>query len=223
MEQQVILTGPARVARCTGGAGTRTSSRAHGLKRARRSLMRKLVISEWMSLDGVFDADTMPQWFEPYESDDRANYIRECIHASDALVLGRVTYELLGAYWPKQTNDAMGIAGKLNSEHKYVVSRTLKKADWSPSTILQSAVLEKIADLKQQPGKDLLVFGSATLAESLIDADLVDEYRVLVHPVIMGTGKRFFRNGMGPTNLKLVNSHTYSKGVTLFTYVPARS
>ena len=105
--------------------------------------MRKLVVSEWMTLDGVFDADTMKEWFEPYDSEDRQNYIKENVLTSDAFLVGRVTYEMLASYWPNQKNNEMGIADRLNKAPKYVVSSTLKKAEWNNSTIINEDVGEK--------------------------------------------------------------------------------
>ena len=185
--------------------------------------MRKLVVSEWMTLDGVFDADTMKEWFEPYDSEDRQNYIKENVLTSDAFLVGRVTYEMLASYWPNQKNNEMGIADRLNSAPKYVVSSTLKKAEWNNSTIINEDVVEEVTKLKQQPGQDILMFGSATLVQSLMEADLIDEYRFLVHPTIMGGGKRFFKDGMLATKLKLVKTETLNSGVTLDCYEPTTS
>jgi dihydrofolate reductase len=180
--------------------------------------LRKLVVSEWLTLDGVFDADSMKEWFEPYESEDRQEYIKENVLTSDAFLVGRVTYEMLAGYWPNQKNNEMGVADRLNSAPKYVVSSTLKKAEWNNSTIINEDVVEEITKLKQQPGQDILVFGSANLVQSLMAADLVDEYRFLVHPIIMGSGKRFFRDEMVATKLKLVKTKTLALGVTLDCY-----
>jgi dihydrofolate reductase len=183
--------------------------------------MRKLVVSEWLSLDGVFDADTMQQWFHPYDSKDRQQRITELVLASDAFLFGRVTYEMLAGYWPKVKNndkDDLEIANRLNSSPKYVVSSTLKQAEWSKSIIINNSVVQEITKLKQQPGHNLLVFGSATLVESLMDADLIDEYRLLVHPIIMGSGKRAFKDGMTTTKLTLGETTTLSSGVISLCY-----
>jgi dihydrofolate reductase len=185
---------------------------------ATQNNLRKLIVSEWMTLDGVFDADSMKEWFEPYESQDRQEYIKENVLTSDAFLVGRVTYEMLAAYWPNHKNNEMGVADRLNSAPKYVVSSTLKKAEWNNSTIINEDVVEEITKLKQQPGQDILVFGSATLVESLMAANLIDEYRFLVHPIIMGSGKRFFRDEMVATKLKLVKTKTLAHGVTLDCY-----
>jgi dihydrofolate reductase len=191
--------------------------------------MRKLVVSERVTLDGVFDADSMAQWFDPYHSDDRAGYIQEGILASDAFLLGRATYEMLAPYWSSLKNNEFGIADRLNSAPKYVVSSRLKEAEWNNSTIIEDNVVEEVARLKQQPGQDMLIMGSATLVESLMAADgaadraadVIDEYRFLVHPVVVGRGKRFFKEGMPTTGLKLVETKTLGLGVMLLRYQPA--
>ena len=185
--------------------------------------MRKVVVSERVTLDGVFDADTMEQWYIPYHSDDRGEYIKEGILACDVYLLGRATYEMFSAYWPTLRNNEMGIVDKVNSMPKVVVSSTLEKAEWNNSTIIKDVkrVVEEITRLKQQPGQDILIEGSATLVQSLMETDLIDEYRFLVHPVIMGSGKRFFKDGNKAT-LKLVEAKTFSSGVVLLRYQPDR-
>ena len=180
--------------------------------------MRKLIASEWISLDGVFDGDTMDQWFMPFDSDERQDYIRQSILTSDAMLFGRTTWEMLKGYWSGLKNDEMGIADKLNSMPKYVVSTTLKNADWNNSTIIKGDVVEEITKLKQQAGRQILISGSATLVKSLMKTDLIDEYQFLLQPIIVGTGKRFFRDGMPTTRLKLVKSRTFSHSVTLLTF-----
>ncbi len=187
--------------------------------------MRKLIVSEWVSLDGVFDADTMKEWFHPYNSEDRQKHITEMVLASDAFLFGRVTYEMLAGYWPKVKNNDSGdleVANRLNSARKYVVSSTLKQTEWSNSTILNKSAVKKITDLKQQPGDNILVFGSATLVDSLMGADLIDEFRLLVHPIIMGSGKRAFKDGIVTTKLTLGETTTLSSGVISLCYLRAK-
>lgn len=183
--------------------------------------MRKIVVSTWMTLDGVFDANTMGEWFLPYDSVGRQKYIREGILACDAILIGRTTYEMLASFWSHQKNDDMGPASKLNSVSKFVVSSTLKKVEWNNSTIIKENIVAEIAKLKQQPGREIQIEGSATLVQSLMGADLIDEYRFLVHPIIMGSGKHFFKDGMHTTGLKLVKTKTLDKGVVLLCYQPA--
>jgi dihydrofolate reductase len=183
--------------------------------------MRRLVVSESVSLDGVFDAETMSQWATPYYSEERDGVIRKTILASDALLLGRTTYDLQAWYWPNQKGDKYGIANHKNSMPKYVVTSTPLQAQWNNLTVIQNNIVEEITRLKEQPGKDILIEGSAVLVESLAQADLIDEYRFLVHPSIMGSGKRFFREWMGLSKLKLVESKPISLGVVLLRYEPA--
>ena len=184
--------------------------------------MRKIVVSESVTVDGIFDAETMGQWVYPHASDERDECIKKIVEASDTLLYGRTTYELHAPYWSGQKNNEYGIADRLNSVPKYVVSSTPLKAQWNNSTIIEKNVVEEIAKLKRQPGQDILIMGSAILVESLAQAGLIDEYKLLVHPAIMGSGKRFFKDGMGMTQLKLVESKTLSLGVVLLCYEPAK-
>jgi len=180
--------------------------------------MRKIAAKIWMTLDGIFDADNMDQWWIPYDSIERQEYVVERYGKCDAYLLGRKTYEMLAPYWSTQKNDENGPATWLNSVRKYVVSSTLKKAEWNNSTIINENVIDAITKLKQQPGKDIIVDGSSTLVRSLMDANLIDEYRLLVQPILIGTGKRYFDNGIPLTNLKLVKSKILSLGVVALTY-----
>jgi dihydrofolate reductase len=179
---------------------------------------RKLAVSVWVTLDGVFDADTMDQWWNPYESAERAKYLVETVSEADALLVGRITYEMLAAYWPNQKDDKNGPASRLNSMPKFVVSQTLEKAVWNNSTIINESAIKAIKKLKKQPGGNILITGSATLVQSLMETDLIDEYRFLVQPILMGSGRRFFKDGMPNTKLRLVESKTLSLGVLTLTY-----
>jgi dihydrofolate reductase len=158
----------------------------------------------------------------PYVSDDVAEEIRTAIHAAEASLLGRATYELFAAYWPFQTNNEFGIADKLNSEPKYVISSTLEKVEWNNSTLIRGNVAEEIRKMKQQPGGDIRVVGSATLVQSLMQAGLVDEYWLLVHPIVRGRGKRLFKDGMDTMSLKLVETKRFNSGVVLLRYQPVK-
>jgi len=180
--------------------------------------MRKLVVSAWISIDGVFDADTMPQWFSPFDSLSKNEYIRDSIVKADALLIGRTTYEMLASYWPLQLNDDNGPAGKINSMEKFVVSTTLEKPAWNNSTIIDKNIIEEIRELKNQNGNEIQIPGSATLVQSLMKANLIDEYRFLVHPIIMGSGKRFFKDEMKTSGMKLILTQTFDKGVVLLCY-----
>ena len=184
--------------------------------------MRKIIVSEGVSVDGVFDAETMGQWAAPSFSEERDELVRGLVLASDALLLGRTTYDLQAWYWPNQKDDKYGIANHKNSMPKYVVTSRPLQTQWNNSMVIQKNIVEEIAKLKDQPGKDILIEGSATLVESLSQAGLIDEYRLMVHPVIAGSGKRFFKEGIGLTKLKLVDSKPISRGVVLLTYEPIK-
>ena len=184
--------------------------------------MRKIIVSEGMTVDGIFEAETMGKWAQPTYSDERDEVIRKLVLASDSLLLGRTTYDLQAWYWPSQKDDKYGIANHKNSMTKYVVTSKPLQAQWNHSLVIKENVLEEIAKLKQQPGGDILIEGSATLVESLAQASLIDEYRFLVHPAIMGSGKRFFKEGTDMTRLKLVESKTLPLGVVLLCYEPTR-
>jgi dihydrofolate reductase len=183
--------------------------------------MRKIIVSEGITVDGIFDAETMGQWAVPFFSEEREEFIRGNILTADALLLGRTTYDLQAWYWPNQKGDKYGIANHKNNMPKYVVTSMPLQARWNNSTVIQNNIVEEVAKLKQQPGQDILIEGSATLVEALAQAGLIDEYKLLVHPAIMGSGKRFFREGMDLTKLKLVESKPLSRGVVALSYEPA--
>ena len=180
--------------------------------------MRKVIVSEFVTLDGVMESNE--KWQFPYYSDDLAEFNKAQILALDAILLGRVTYEVFASSWPSRTNNEFGIADKLNSTPKFVVSSTLEKAEWNNSTLIKENVAEEIANLKRQPGGDIGITGSATLIQSLMQSDLIDEYRLLVHPVVVGSGKRLFRDG-NKAALKLIKTKMFSSGVVMLSYQPA--
>jgi len=180
--------------------------------------MRRLVVSAWVSIDGIFDADTMPQWFSPFDSIAKNEYIRDSIMKADALLAGRTTYEMLASYWSLQLNDDNGPASKINSMEKFVVSSKLEKPAWNNSTIINKNIIEEISELKKLNGNEIQIPGSATLVQSLMKANLIDEYRFLVHPIIMGSGKRFFKDEMKTSEMKLIKTQTFDKGVVLLCY-----
>jgi dihydrofolate reductase len=164
----------------------------------------------------------MGQWAAPCFSDERDAFIRGLILGSDALLLGRTTYDIQAWYWPNQKGDKYGIANHKNSMPKYVVTSRPLQVQWDHSTLIEHHMLEEITRLKQLPGKDILIEGSATLVQSLARAGLIDEYQLLVHPSMMGSGKRFFNEGMSPTQLRLVESKPLPRGVVALSYEPIR-
>lgn len=181
--------------------------------------MRKLWVKAWTTLDGVFDADTMDAWWQNTNTPERMAYILEQYAQGDSYMLGRVTYEMLWPGWSKETTGD-GPGPLLNRMHKYVISTTLTEAPWKETTIIRDHVAEAIATLKQQPGKDIIIDGSATLVQSLMETDLIDEYRFIVEPFIMGRGRQFFPDGTPPTKLKLVESKPLGSGSLALIYQP---
>lgn len=180
--------------------------------------MRKIIASVWLTIDGIFDADIMHEWFFPFDSVAKSEYIKSGILEADALLTGRTTYEMLAAYWPNQLNDDNGPANKINSMKKFVVSTKLEKAGWNNSTIISKNIVEEIRKLKQQPGNEIQIPGSATLVHSLLKENIIDEFRFLIHPIIIGEGKRFFNDEMKTSGMKLTRTQIIDKGVVLLCY-----
>jgi len=185
-------------------------------ERQRENIMRNLVVTEFISLDGIMEE---PRWTFKYWNDEIAKFKGEESTASDALLLGRVTYQGFAAAWPESKDEG---ADYFNSVRKYVVSKTLEEPlEWNNSTLIKDNIVEEITNLKQQDGKDIAVHGSATLVQTLMQHDLVDRYRLLVYPVVVGTGKRMFTEGI-PATLKLLESRSFSSGVVALGYEPER-
>ena len=178
----------------------------------------RVVVTEFMALDGVIGEPQ--EWSFPYWTDEIGKFKLDELLATDAHLLGRVTYEGFSAAWPDRTDEA-GFADRMNSLPKYVVSTTLKKAEWNNSHIISTNIAEEISKLKSQLGGDILVAGSATLVRFLVEHELVDEYRLLTYPIVMGKGKRLFTDGM-TAPLKLIESKSFSSGVILLRYEPER-
>jgi dihydrofolate reductase len=181
--------------------------------------MRKLVVTEFVSLDGVIHN---PMWTFPYWNDEIAQFKGDESNASDALLLGRVTYEGFAEAWPKRTDEESG-GVYFNSVRKYVVSTTLKEPlEWNNSVLIKGNIVEEITRLKQQDGRDITVHGSGRLIQTLMQHDLVDVYRLLVYPLVLGKGQRLFEEG-ATAKLNLVKSQSFSSGVVGLIYQPARS
>jgi dihydrofolate reductase len=185
-------------------------------------LMRKVVASEFVSLDGVVESPD--KWHFPYFNDEMGDAIGAAMAASDAMLMGRVLYEEWAAYWPNQDPDENPVAARMNGVRKYVVSTTLEEPlEWQNSTLIGDNVAEQISRLKEQPGKDISISGSPTLVRSLLQDGLLDELRLMVHPIVVGSGKRLFEDGGDQKALQLVDSKTFSTGVLYLTYQPAQS
>jgi len=180
--------------------------------------MRNLVAVELVSVDGVMESPE--EWAFPYSNDEMEQANASGMAASDALLLGRLTYEQMAAYWPNQSG-GVPMVDYINSVTKFVVSRTLKEPlEWNNSTLIRGDVAEQIVELKQQPGKDITILGSGALVRMLLQEDLLDELRLMVHPIVMGSGERLFEEGGDSKTLELVDSKTFKTGVVYLTYRP---
>jgi dihydrofolate reductase len=179
--------------------------------------MRRVIVSEFVSLDGVMEE---PSWTFQFSSEEQQKFKFDELFASDALLLGRVTYQGFAAAWPSMTDEA-GFADRMNNLPKFVVSTTLEEAEWNNSSLIKENVAEEVARLKQQPGQDILIYGGGELVHTLMQHDLIDEYRIWVHPVVLGSGKRLFRDGSDTKVLRLVETKTFSSGVVVLAYQPA--
>jgi dihydrofolate reductase len=184
--------------------------------------VRRVIASELVTLDGVIEAPET--WHLPYFNDEMGEAIGAAMADSDAMLFGRVTYEEFAAFWPSQGGEDQEFADYLNNTPKYVVSTTLEEPlQWNNSTLIKDDVAEEVAGLKQQPGKDISISGSAALVRSLLRDGLLDELRLMVHPVVVGGGKRLFEDGGDQRALELVDSKTFGTGVLYLTYQPAQS
>lgn len=189
--------------------------------------MSKVIVSEFLTLDGVMDdpgggdKTVHGGWSMPYWHPDIGQFKLDELIASGALLLGRVTYQGFAAAWPGRTDEA-GFADRMNSLPKHVVSTTLETVEWNNSHLIAANVAETIATLKAETGQDILINGSGQLVHSLIPHGLIDEYRLLVYPIIVGSGKHLFPEG-GAANLKLVETRSFPTGVVLLRYQPAEA
>jgi dihydrofolate reductase len=194
--------------------------------------MRKVIVSEFITLDGVIQSPGYPDedpsggfdaggWQQRYFDDVLGQAVIDGLAASGGLLLGRLTYEIFAGFWPTAPADDP-VAPIVNSLPKYVASTTLNEPlPWENAQVLQGDVAMAVAKLKQQDGKDLRVIGSGELVQLLMAQDLVDEYALMIHPLVVGGGKRLFRDGNPKTSLRLVESTTTSTGVLIVSYVPA--
>jgi dihydrofolate reductase len=190
--------------------------------------MGKLVVTTFVTLDGVMQAPGGPDedrsggferggWLVPLFDGDTGAFMDEVFGRAASFLLGRKTYDIFITHWPHVTDEDDPIASRLNSLPKYVASRSLENADWQNSTVIRDVPVE-VAALKEEPGGELQVHGSGDLIQTLIEQDLVDAYNVLTFPVVLGTGKRLFPEGVTPGALRLTQSRTTGTGVVISTY-----
>jgi dihydrofolate reductase len=185
--------------------------------------MRKVISSTFVTLDGVIDGKgkaDIGSWQPQFWNDEMDRYHHDLLFASDALLMGRVTYQGFAEYWPTAT-DETGDADRINSLPKYVASTTLQEPLAWNATLLQEDVAEAVAKLKCEPGQDILMFGCGDLAHTLLQHGLIDELRLWVNPVVVGDGVRLFKDPADPAVLRLAETRTFSSGVVVLTYTPA--
>ncbi len=187
--------------------------------------MRKVIVSEFLTLDGIMEdpggADKFIHggWAFQFERGPEGDKFKlDEVMEAGALLLGRITYEGFAAAWPSRTGD---FADKMNNMPKHIVTSTLKDAKWNNSKLIKNNILEEVSKLKAMPGDDILVAGSGQLVHLLMQHNLIDEYRLMVYPVILGSGKRFFRDG-GEVKLTLVETKLFGSGITLLRYHPTK-
>jgi dihydrofolate reductase len=181
--------------------------------------MRQLVANLFVSLDGVMEAPET--WHFPYFDEEMGAAVGSGMSSADAFLLGRRTYQEWADFWPSQSGNGNLVADAMNSMPKYVVSTTLNEVAWQNSTLLKGDLAQEVARLKQQPGREISISGSATLVRSLLREGLLDELRLMVHPIVLGSGRRLFEQGNGPIPLELIESQTFASGVLNLTYRPA--
>jgi dihydrofolate reductase len=191
-----------------------------GARRTKEVSMKKVTAGLFVSLDGV--TESPEKWQLPYFNDEMGEAVGAAMAAADAMLLGRVTYQEFASYWPGVSSEDQPFADYMNNSPKYVASRTLEgPLEWNNSTLIKGNLVEEIARLKRQPGKNIAITGSVTLVQSLLEQDLLDELGLMIHPVVVGSGKRLFEEGGDPKKLKLVESKTFRTGVVYLTYQPA--
>ncbi|WP_277676212.1 dihydrofolate reductase family protein [Saccharopolyspora rectivirgula] len=185
-----------------------------------------------LTLDGVVQAPGGPDedrsgnfqqggWVAPHADEGMQRSEAEWFAAASAFLLGRRTYQIFASYWPQVTDENDPIASKLNALPKYVVSTTLERADWHNSTLIRDDPVEAVRELKDRPGGELQVHGSPTLVQFLMQHGLVDEHRLLVFPVVLGSGRRLFAEGVQPTAMRLIDTKTTENGIAIHTYRPS--
>jgi dihydrofolate reductase len=179
--------------------------------------MRKVIVSTNMTLDGR--VDEVRDWALPGDDDEFVKNHTDLLSHSDGLLLGRKTYEFLATVWPSRSGE---FPDRLNSMAKYVASTTLANLEWENSHLIEGDVPEAVAKLKQQPGRDLVIYGSHDLMHTLFERDLVDEYQLWIYPVVLGNGRTFFKDSVERMNLNLVDSKQIPPGVAILTYQPQR-
>jgi dihydrofolate reductase len=178
--------------------------------------MRKVILSMMVSLDGFFEGPNKELDWHAWD-DEMEKYADDLLSTVDAILLGRVAYQLFADYWPSAKDS---ITPKMNNLPKIVFSKTLEKVEWKNSRLVKKNIAEEVSKAKQQPGKDLVLFGGAGIASTFIKLGLIDEYRIIVNPLVLGCGKPLFKDIKDRLNLKLLKTKTFNCGNVILYYQP---
>jgi dihydrofolate reductase len=189
----------------------------------------RLTATTFVTIDGVMQSPGAPQedprdgfdlggWLPPYFDDETGQYMNEVFDQADAFLLGRFTYEAMAGYWPNVTDPAIRVGVALNNLPKHVVTTTLTQLTWNNSVPLTGDIATQVAELKQQPGRELQIHGSGRLARYLMTRGLIEAYRLIIFPVVLGRGQRLFADGVPPAAFRLTDTQTTSRGVVMHTY-----
>jgi dihydrofolate reductase len=183
--------------------------------------VRKVIVSNYISLDGFFAGPNGEyDWF--VWDEETAEYVKEMLRSIDTLLFGRVTYELMAGYWPTASPPTENpvIIDAMNNLPKIVFSKTLEKVEWNNSRLVKDNIVQEVARLKERPGKDMVIFGSGSIVSAFTQSGLIDDYRVFINPVVLGSGKPLFKDLKERLKLKLINTKTFQCGVVLLQYTP---